>query len=125
MDKPFVGFDKPTENWSKMPHALIENMHLIETKGEYAVILYILRHTWGYHDEWGHMDTEKRISIDEFMGGRKRKKGLGRVDKGTGIGSRSTIVDALRRAEKHGFIQVTRDDSDGGRRQRLYSLRMK
>jgi len=80
------------------------------------VILYILRHTWGYHDDC------KRISVDEFCNGRKRKGGE-RLDAGTGL-SEPTVRDGLARAEAHGFITVEVDDSDLGRIQKFYSLRM-
>ena len=63
----FQGFEEPRENWSKLPHDFINVLPLIETIGEMKVILYILRHTWGFHDE------DKKITIDEFEHGRKRK----------------------------------------------------
>jgi hypothetical protein len=112
----FAGFPDPQENWSKLPHALIEALPLIETAGEVKVILYILRHTWGYQDE------EKRITVDEFMNGRRRRDGS-RIDDGTGL-SKPTILDGLKRAEMHGFIEVEVDDKDKGRVKKFYRLRM-
>ena len=116
-EKPasFCGFEEPKENWSKLPHDLIAALPLVDTVGEMKVILYILRHTWGYKD------TEKKITLDEFEHGRKRKDGT-RLDGGTGL-SRTTIADGLSRAEKHGFIEITVDDHDLGRIQKIYRLK--
>jgi DNA-binding MarR family transcriptional regulator len=110
----FAGFAPPTENWSKLPHALIEALPLIETLGEMKVILYVLRHTWGYHDE------EKKIATDEFCNGRKRRDGS-RIDGGIGM-SKPTVIDAIERATKHGFIEVEVDERDQGRVKKFYSL---
>jgi len=112
----FKGFSKPESNFSKLPHQFIEVMPQIETKGEMAVILYILRHTWGFQE------ASKKITLDEFENGRKKSDGT-RLDSGTGL-SRPTILDGLERAEAHGFIEVERDDSDSARVKKVYSLRM-
>jgi len=115
--EPFPGFDEPTSNYSKMPHTMIDSLPQIETLGEMKVILYILRHTWGFQDD------QKKITLDEFESGRKLKDGT-RMDGGTGL-SKPTIMDGLKRAEQHGFIVVETDDSDKARVKRFYSLRMK
>lgn len=112
----FSGFPDPEENWSKLPHVLIDALPLIETVGELKIILYILRHTWGYHDD------EKRISLDEFENGRKRKDGV-RIDNGTGL-RRNTVKDGIKRAVKHGFIIVEEDNRDPARIKRFYRLHM-
>ena len=107
-------FSPPTENWSKMPHELINTFPEIETLGELKVILYILRHTWGFQDD------QKKITLDEFVNGRKRRDRT-RLDNGTGL-SRGTVRNGLERAEAHGFIEVEIDDSDLGRVKKHYSL---
>jgi len=112
----FCGFSVPKSNFSRLPHQFIEIMPQIETKGEMAVILYILRHTWGFQE------TSKKITLDEFENGRKKSDGT-RMDGGTGL-SRPTILDGLERAEAHGFIEVERDESDSARVKKVYSLRM-
>jgi len=112
----FEGFTEPKSNFSKLPHQFIEILPRIETKGEMAVILYILRHTWGFQD------SHKKITLDEFENGRKRADGT-RMDGGTGL-SRPTILDGLARAEEHGFINVECDGSDKARVKKVYSLRM-
>jgi hypothetical protein len=112
----FKGFATPKENWSKLPHEMIEAMPFVETVGELKVILYILRHTWGFQDE------DKKITLDEFEHGRRRRNGS-RIDNGLGL-TRPTIIDGLKRAEEHGFIAVEVDTSDSARTKKYYSLVM-
>ena len=111
----FKGFSPPRENWSKLPHEFIDAMPLVETGGEMKVILYILRHTWGYQND------ERKITLDEFEHGRKRRDGT-RIDRGTGL-TRTTIVNGIRRAVKHGFIVVEVDTRDKARTKKYYALR--
>lgn len=115
MAKVFSGFDEPTENWSKLPHALVETMHLMTSQAEIKVVLYILRHTWGFGDD------EKKITIDEFCNGRKRRDGS-RLDAGTGL-STNAVKAGIASAVDHGFIRVVEDDSDKARIKRYYQLR--
>lgn len=113
----FEGFDPPLENWSKLPHAFIEALHMATSLAELKVILYTLRHTWGYHEEW------KRITIDEFCEGRKKKDGK-RIDGGTGM-SRNAVKDGIQRAIDHGFMRVETDASDAARIKKTYSLNIR
>lgn len=112
----FNGFITPDENWSKLPHQLIDALPLIDSEGECKVILYILRHTWGYRD------TEKKITIDEFCNGRKRKDGS-RIDGGTGM-SVNAVRLGLKKAVVHGFIIHEQDKSDLARIRNYFKLRM-
>jgi len=120
---PIGGFVPPTENYSKLPHALINALPLITSLSEMKVILYVLRHTWGYQDD------EKRISLDEFSNGRKHTKrylkrhpgAAPRLDSGTGM-SINAIKSGIKRAVEHGFLDVDEDDSDKARIKRWYSL---
>ena len=113
----FEGFPPPEQNWSRFPLALIDAFPIVETVGELKVIVYLLRHTWGFND------VERRISLDEFMSGRRRRDG-GRIDNGTGL-TKNTVKDGIRRAIKHGFILVSEDRSDPARISRYYRLRLK
>ncbi len=110
----FQGFEEPKENWSKLPHQLIDALSEIKTIGEMKVILYTLRHTWGYQDDY------KKITLSEFEKGRKRKDGT-RIDDGTGL-SRPTIVDGIKRAVLAGFLFEHIDTSDPARVKKFYSL---
>lgn len=116
MEEQFEGFEEPKENWSKLPHVFIGALPLVETKGELEVILYILRHTWGFQDD------RKKITLDEFANGRKYKNGK-RIDNGTGL-SIPTIRNGLKRAVEHGFITHEQDARDPARVKNFYSLRM-
>lgn len=114
----FEGFDKPSENWSKLPHVFMNFLPQITSLSELKVVLYILRHTWGYQE----FNTPRRITVDEFMHGRKTKDN-GRIDEGTGM-SEPSIRDGLKRAEKHGFITIDVNDNDKARVEKSYQLNM-
>src|SRR5205807_4456594 len=90
----------------------------IQNLSELKVVLYILRHTWGYQE----YDAAKHITIDEFVNGRKRRDGT-RMDIGTGLSERA-VINGLALAEKHGFIVCEVDDSDLGRVKKSYKLKM-
>lgn len=115
-DNVFNGFNLPRENWSKLPHDLIDAFPIFSSQGEVLVVLYILRHTWGYHE------SEKRITLDEFQHGRKRADGS-RIDNGVGM-AETSIIRGLAKANEHGFINIEIDDSDKGRIKKYYSLNM-
>lgn len=115
----FEGFDEPQENWSKLPHELIEALPLIRTVSELKVILYILRHTWGYRE----YDRDKPITNDEFMNGRKRKDGS-HIDPGVGL-SEPSIRSGVSDAEAHGFIRISIDSTDKARTEKSYRLNIR
>ena len=85
----FTGFDSPRQNWFKMPNEWIEFCADISSIAEIKVVQYVMRHTWGHH-EYG---IRKRISLDEFMNGRKRKDGS-RMDRGTSL-SKPSVISGL------------------------------
>lgn len=111
----FVGFEKPKSNYSKLPHSLIEALPLIDSLAEMKVILYVLRHTWGFQE---YQDA-KRITMDEFERGRK-SKGV-RLDSGINM-VRNSIRDGIDRAVKHGFLIQESDGRDAGRQSFVYYL---
>ena len=110
----FNGWKQPEQNWSKLPHVFIENMPLFKSKSEICVVLYVLCHTWGYGDDY------KRISLEEFQNGRKRKDGT-RIDNGTGM-SINAIKSGIKQAIEHGFLSTVKDESDKARIKQYYSL---
>ena len=117
-DDKFPGFPSPKENWSKLPHQLIEALPDFSSLAELKVVLYILRHTWGYQ-EFGEF---KRITLDEFQHGRRRKD-RSRLDSGIGM-SENAIMDGLGRAIKHGFIIQSKDSRHRpGRPAHIYQLK--
>jgi len=109
----------PDSDWSKLPHSLIEALPIINKLSELKVILYVLRHTWGYQ-EFG---ISKRFTRDELEHGRKRQD-KSRMDKGTGL-SRNAVKDGVDRAVEHGFLEKAWEPNrDGGRRSYVYRLNM-
>ena len=114
----FMGFPIPEENYSKLPHVFIEQLPTIDSMAELKVVIYLLRHTWGF-SEFG---KPKRITTDEFMNGRKKSDGS-RMDAGTGL-AKGSVITGLESAVEHGFILVEVDDSDKARIEKSYSLNM-
>jgi hypothetical protein len=114
----FKGFDKPEQNYSKLPHSFIAQLPVIDTLAELKVVLYLLRHTWGF-SEYG---KPKKITTDEFMNGRKKSNGE-RMDGGTGL-SNNSVITGLEKATEHGFILVETDDTDKARIEKHYCLNM-
>jgi ssDNA-binding Zn-finger/Zn-ribbon topoisomerase 1 len=115
MTDKFEGFNQPQENWSKLPHTMIESLPLVSSLGELKVIMYVLRHTWGFNDD------SKKITLDEFQHGRKRSDGS-RFDNGTGL-TKPTIISGIERAIEHGFL-CEHSEGDPGRVKKFYHLNM-
>jgi DnaA N-terminal domain len=90
----------------------------MKTWAEHKIVEYLLRHTWGYH-EYG---IKRRITLDEFMHGRKRHDGS-RLDSGTGLGKKA-VIDGIRAAIEQGFISEEVDGTDRARVKKYYSLVM-
>lgn len=115
----FPGFDRPRQNWFKMPNAWTDITAGISSLAELKVIEYVLKHTWGYQ-EFG---IPKQISLTEFMTGRRRKDGS-RIDQGTGL-TRPSVRAGLKAAVEHGYLEKRVDASDKARIRTYYSLRMR
>jgi hypothetical protein len=114
----FTGFPIPKQNYSKLPHSFIDLLPSFNSMAELKVVIYLLRHTWGY-SEFGQT---KKITIDEFMNGRKLKDGS-RMDQGTGL-SNNSVITGLKRAIDHKYILVEIDDHDKARIKKYYALNM-
>lgn len=113
------GFIKPENDFFKVPNNFIEALALIDNMAELKVILYVMRHTWGFQE----FEEMKRIAADEFAHGRK-SKGQSRMDNGTGLSERSVRMGATKAIE-HGFLECDIDDSDRGRIKKSYRLKLK
>jgi hypothetical protein len=101
-----------------VPALFVDVVAAIDNLAELKVVLYILRHTWGFRE----YNSPKRITIDEFMHGRK-KADRTRMDSGTGLSERA-VMQGLQRAIAHGFVVCYVDDSDQARVKHYYQLRM-
>lgn len=117
MGVSFQGFDIPRNNWFKVPNSWID-VSAKMSLAERAVVMYIIRHTWGYLE----FEKYQRISVDEFMHGRKRKGG-GRIDRGTGL-SHTSIRKGLKEALENGFIEVEEKKSRSGVIHKYYRLHL-
>lgn len=107
---------KPEQNFVMMPKVLIDALPTIDSAGELKVIIYILRHTWGFNE----YEEGKLITIDEFCNGRKRRNGT-RIDNGCGMAENSIRL-GIQKAVEHGFIEVEEDNRDKARQKRYYKL---
>src|SRR5215210_1515458 len=116
---PFQGFQRPESNFFRLPNYWTNLTARMKTWAEHKIVEYVLRHTWGY-SEYG---IKRRITLDEFQNGRKRKDGT-RIDHGTGLGKKA-VIDGIRQAIADGFLTEDSDYSDRARIRKLYSLRMR
>src|SRR5258708_6233595 len=119
MSDNWNGFSKPDTAFFRVPHDFMDVLVLIDSMAELKVVLYVMRHTWGYQE----YDLYKRITVDEFVHGRMIKHRQ-RLDSGTGL-SEAGVRIALAKAVKHGFLECEIDDHDRARIQKSYRLKMK
>jgi hypothetical protein len=109
------GFKKPTENYFKIPKSWIT---VIREIGSAAVILtveYLIRHSWGYHNEDGIW-----LTAEEIANGRKYSD-ESRYDNGTGF-ALATVQRALKKAGELGLV-AWQEHFDSGIITRKYNLR--
>jgi hypothetical protein len=118
MNETFEGFPQPKKNYFSLPNEMINIIAHITNMSELKVIIYVIRHTWGFQ-EFGICKT---ISTDEFMHGRRFSNGK-RMDEGTGL-SHHSVIDGLRAAEDHGYLICDTDTSDKARTTKSYMLKM-
>jgi len=120
MDKlsDFLGFNKPEANFFKLPNEWTDITAGLSSLAEIKVVEYVLRHTWGFQE----FDIVKKITLDEFMSGRKGKDDM-RMDRGTGL-SKQGVITGIALALEHGLLEVETDDTDKARIKKYYKLRM-
>lgn len=112
----FAGWEPPLQNWSKLPHKLIE-MAPDMKESELRVTLYLLRHTWG----WGNFTEFQTLTLDEFCNGRIISGQ--RVDRGTGL-SKQSVINALKTAvNERKTIEEVVNSRDKARTKKGYRLR--
>lgn len=120
----FIGFTQASihDEYFRIPTMWINVCAEIDNLAELKVVQYVMRHTWGYQ-EYG---TMKQIKLDEFVNGRKFRRGERageRMDFGTGL-SQKAVIAGLERAVKHGFLVCTIDESDKARVKKYYALKV-
>lgn len=101
--------------WTPLPNALLIKLIWTRSSAAQSVVLYVLRHTYGYHET-----TPKAITLEEFQHGRKRRDGT-RLDAGTGL-SRSAVIDGLKRAAEAGLLTEEIDAHDRARIVKRYAI---
>lgn len=114
----FQGFKQPEQNYSKLPHEFIDLLPEIDSLAELKVVLYVLRHTWGFSE----YDKPKKMTLDELQNGRKRRDGS-RMDGGTGL-SVNSIKSGAEKAVERGILTVEVDETDAARIEKWYCLNM-
>ena len=114
----FPGFDIPRENWFKLPNSMI-GFFAESSLAETRVLMYVLRHTWGYQE----FEAAKRITLDEFMRGRKNGDGS-RMDAGTAL-SKQSVLTGIRGCVERGLLVVETNGSDPARIKKYYRLHMR
>jgi hypothetical protein len=113
------GFRFPTTGFTRIPNDFIDILSHINNMAELKVILYVMRHTWGFQE----YDEFKRISMDDFAQGRKLSP-TERMDKGTGL-SEMAARNGVAKAIEHGFLECKTDYTDMARIQKSYRLKMR
>jgi hypothetical protein len=114
-DQTFAGFEPLKGNFTQVPNQVFDLLPQL-TGGEIKCLLYIVRHTLGFHDK------VKTITIDEFENGRKRKDGT-RIDDGAGIGH-DAIVRSLKSLSDRNIITRETDARDKARQKVTYGLNL-
>jgi len=117
-NQAWEGFSFPDKDFFKVPNSFVEAMAHIDLS-ELKVILYVMRHTWGFQE----FDTYKVITTDEFMNGRMLNDRT-RMDSGTGLSDRG-VKDGIMKAIEDGFLECETDNHDRARVKKSYRLKMK
>lgn len=114
----FHGWSTPDQNWSKLPHQLVDLISKMK-ESELKVTLYILRHTWGF----ANYDEFQAMTVDEIQNGRKGKGGI-RIDDGTGL-SKQSVITGTKAGIVRGTLEEIVNDKDKARIKKGYRLRAK
>lgn len=123
-DEVFPGF--PTcldDGFTPFPNAWFDIIMQIDNLAELKVVLYVARHTWGYQNRDGERERSKKIALDEFAHGRKRRRDSSRMDGGTRL-AMSTIQEGIKRAIAHEYLILATDYNDLGRVKKYYGLKL-
>jgi len=112
-----VGFQCPST--THVPDALFDFWLTRLTGGELRVLLYATRRIFGHHAPGVDRDD---IALDQFEAGVIDRSGR-RVDGGSGIRSRSTLLMSLRGVVDKGLLEKTpHADGTGGHKTTTYRL---
>jgi len=63
----FQGFPVALDDgYTQVPNEWFNILLGIDNMAELKIVLYVMRHTWGFRDEDGERDLTKKITTDEF-----------------------------------------------------------
>ena len=113
---PWPGFYKP--RYTPVPDDFFDVLAPDLTEGELRVLLYIMRHTFGFKKD------ADRISIKQMVDGIVARDGT-RQDRGTGMG-RPAVTRSVKALAARGVIIVTRSTTEQGDQDvNVYELRLR
>ncbi len=117
-DHPLAGFSGyRIPGYTQIPDQLLDDQLHLLTHAELKVLLYIMRHTFGYKRDGDH------LSARQIAEGLVRRDGT-RVDHGTGC-EIATVRRTVKRLEELGLITVRRDrTADGDAETNFYTVRL-
>lgn len=119
----FLGFPVALEEgYTQVPNAWFTIILKIDNMAEMKIVLYVIRHTWGFRNEDGERDLSKKITTDEFAYGRKLRDGS-RFDSGTGLGL-TAVKEGVKKAIEHKYLLCEVDDNDLARIKKHYGLNL-
>lgn len=118
-ESAFPGLPYPApKGHLQIPHTWFDEIiSQINNISEMKVVMYVYRHTCGFHKPF----LAVTISTDEFMNGRMKSDHT-RMDRGTGM-SKVSVISGIKNAEEHGYLLVEVDDRDKARVRKSYRLK--
>lgn len=104
-------------NFGEAVHAFAQLIYSLNKPNEMKAAMFIFEHTICYQE----YDAGKRITLDEFVNGRKRKDGS-RFSSGCGISERIHASRALAGLQDRKAVRVDLDEKDQARKKKFYRL---
>jgi len=115
----FTGFPPPRANYFAVPFTFISLIHSIRSGILIWVLLYLLRHGYGYNNLEGIW-----LTIDDLHQGRKYKTRPERYDKGVSVDERS-LYRALKEGLERGLLVYRKIRTPEGAMVTQYNLHLK
>ena len=127
----FSGFARPKSNFYRLPNdwfdiwrqareALAQGSQPARVVGPLKIVEYVIKYTWGRTN----FDEPIRMSRSDLRQGVRGRHNR-RLDKGTGLGSESTISRGISTAIELGLLEQVEFNDDPGRQERLYLPRLR
>ncbi len=107
MSTLFDGFEMPTD--TSLPSLIFNRLLGHLSNGEYLVLRYICRHTFGFKK------TEDTISLSQMTKGIMKKDGKSYQDYGCGLKKKNTIIKSANHLHELGIIEKVRRYNQKGK----------